>query len=1694
MIPRRTLAALFTTLFVAMSLAPLAFASTGPSTSGDVVVNGAFGDTTPIGHPQKFYCDAACGANAFVAFDWTTAVEYVDLIEVVEGGIRVHTGAFLQQHFNGTDAPDRLMQLSAVEITARAASSGAGGFRVEIRGNTTGDSAAESYTKSVSVGTSMTTLRVAAADLAPSAGAPAMPAGAFPMRSIRLWSNANADLVIERVSVYATNGVDARNLPLTPAGDDVVTTLGGAILQSPGADGKYTFRVGMAADNGDFLPTLDAWLCLYDLEQALADRGYPANSGGSTCPGSHLRLTPDHADAGITRVKSGESFLFHVDPAKALSDDRVAAFGVYAFIKADKSYDDPATPYTEEFRSGYLHVGRLAADAAGAGVSNEFYGPTPVFVDANGDGRPDYVQPDEADGYSVIVTPVSATETPGVSIVTSADGVSYDFDVQVYKYDGITGAPLALPGGVALGVFDADGLVNGGSFDSEPFWTAGGADQERLADGKTIRVKVPVSEMPKDKPVGIWSFYNVGEPMRHNVASMPYGGASQSATDFYSVARNGVKDVVIADALRLAGTPIVFADPIPLAQSTAVIRLDASVDELTPVDGTLVLGDGGDGTITFEYALVTTEGARLPVGGSHGLAIYDTAGVLSDDLQPGSRQLKHAEFFGVGTQTADNWFRIDVPLSAFENAKGPIGAWAYVDTQTPAGLESRSTYFNLLKPTVAALSPAASEAALYGPTPLVVLDSALGIPLTLAAAVDGLGTALASPTNPLVNPGFEADLLVEGYHDRADATGGTMTSPPWFFRLDDGAGAGNPTIPRSTHEVATGKGRSGDNALAIQYRFADYAKGLMLGQLLGNEDGSNGLVWKGATGVEMDIKTTTPHDLKFTVAMRYLDAEGDVKFASKLIIVEAASGWQRPVATFTTPVPADGVLLGLYIQPKVSGDTRFFVDNVVVKGAKTAFGDARTDLTDGYAMVIEPNHLANGVQSRVTGATGEFYLYDVTVMDYTKGGAQTLRTTDIARAFGLRTDDLQKELGIPLTLRGEDETFVAAIPAADAPATPAAPWAWVRAGDAYFPFESGIAAQPASGYYSPLKNSLAGTAYADQLDYAGTPVVFGSSSAQTLSAQQTITLVPRTAGGYDVFVGADSPFIETTTVTVSAPDVASRAATVALTGNLVKVPGLVLTESEYATATITTSDTLFTRSATLVAGSPIASFFVCRPEQPGCLADGIMSGELLEFHSTSTSPTGEPLTHVWTFGDGSVVTTPAADTTHRYVAPGDYTGNLTVQTPSGKRAVMPFEIQVNNRAPVLAGIDVIPTSVFTDSQVRLRARASDSDFGTLSYAWTLDGMGVPGVTGREWTITPSLLDEITGVAGLERRAYEFSVTVMDGQGGLTTGEGLFLVQDRATVVGAPSVVVVGFPNATYALPGEEIQVSVMASDIDDAVSSVVLDLVTPTGATSVPLALVSGAWTATLPVSDVGEHTLVAVAFVDGATEGTPGGPTVFEARADAAPVLSVTGPTAADVGDEGAYLVTASDPDGRGAVLVEISAEGASVVGATSGPAGSTFLVSLDTMGEAIVSARAIDATGAEATAQVLTLVDDVIHVELTVERAPEGPTQGYLVRVKVTDVLGAPIAGVQVQIEDFYDPLPRAISTQTLTTGADGSRVFRVDPEAGLVGLPLARHLIATVSAQSHVDAPVGDEETASARLELRNPSEPFAGLPLP
>jgi len=1173
---RKTLALVCAALFATIALSPLLSAKTDTVYDGDVVVNGGFDDATRRGHPMKFYANTD---NAFVAYDWTAPTAMAGQFRVTEDGLRFVRDAnvsgtnFIQQHFNGSEAPDRVMKFYGMAITAKNLGSGTARVKFELRANTdTTTSAAESYFKTVFPTGTSTRYAFTASDFGLVAGQE------YRLRAVRVWIEAGSDVLLERVSVYATNGIEGRNFHIKAGGDDVLTTNGAAAVQHPGADGLLTYIVSYADDAGNTLPAHSAELCVYDLEGFQQDNRWVSTHGGHC---NSAVLEQDDTRPYRTKLADG-SFRYDLPASRLLAGAPAAGpFAVWGGVEVDETSGGALT--TNTWQTGYLNVARNAADAANKNVSQDYVFATPVFVE------------------------------------------------------------------------------------------------------------------------------------------------------------NGV--------------------PTP----TTVIRLNNQTDTATPVGGAVYIDPKADGTITFEYAMVNVDGTVLATNDG-AVAIYDAAGFASAELRPGADEFTHALYSAKGTLLADGWTQVNVPVSVFAAAKGPVTAYAYV-TNNALGL-SKPTHYGLAKEMTYRLSTTVAEALTYAGTPIVATSTTSGMSLAFESTLAAQPTGLFSFTNPLVNPGFEVDGLVEGSSDRVAAKtayGGTMTSPPWFLRLDDQAGTAA-TDPKSTARVAPGAGTLGGRALEVKYNAADNGKSLMLGQLFATEGAQAAMVWKDASGVRLDVKSTVPMTLKATV--RFVSDATQTVTVAETNTVTLGAGSTLQVVNFAFSTPVEGKLLGFYLNPAGGQSGTLTVDNVVLQGARTVLGDARTDLTDGYAMIINPVGLsatADGgalVQGVVRGAGSQlFFVYAFQAVDYTSGEPKVLPLAEATNLlFGYRTQaGHDKDVGSVLKLRpslsGASTVAYAVVPAALA-ADVAAPWAYFGTGDHHKTFDFDVVQEPVSGYFSPVKNALAGSSIADHLDYAGTPVRLDESrvNASVFTAAQDIAILADNDGNLRVKVTATgATFVETAKVVVRKAGAIVGEYMVTLdnpAGNF--VPGLVIPAADKSSTTVETLDTLFTTGKLVSAGDLTASFTACIQRGAACepLSLAPLTREVVKFRAdTSFFPTGEAANarYTWIWGDGTTTgPSTSAFAEKSYFFPGVYTVKLVISVPSGLTDEATQQVEIFNRNPVITDIAFSNENPTRFDEVQVTAVANDPERRALTYYWSLNDEPLPSTLGRSFALTPALLQAAGG--------------------------------------------------------------------------------------------------------------------------------------------------------------------------------------------------------------------------------------------------------------------------------------------------------------------------------------------------------------
>jgi chitodextrinase len=171
----------------------------------------------------------------------------------------------------------------------------------------------------------------------------------------------------------------------------------------------------------------------------------------------------------------------------------------------------------------------------------------------------------------------------------------------------------------------------------------------------------------------------------------------------------------------------------------------------------------------------------------------------------------------------------------------------------------------------------------------------------------------------------------------------------------------------------------------------------------------------------------------------------------------------------------------------------------------------------------------------------------------------------------------------------------------------------------------------------------------------------------------------------------------------------------------------------------------------------------------GVPTEGTTAPLTVNFSSAgSADPEGQPLSYLWTFGDGA--TSNLATATHVYSQLGAYTARLTVSDGTSATTSAPVQITVGNR-PVPAITSPPDNSLFRGGDaVAITGDATDVEDGALpasAFAWTVDflhsGHVHPGVptTGTKSFVFPIAS---TGHDFSGDTRYRVTLTVTDSNG------------------------------------------------------------------------------------------------------------------------------------------------------------------------------------------------------------------------------------------------------------------------------------------------------------------------------------------
>ena len=157
-------------------------------------------------------------------------------------------------------------------------------------------------------------------------------------------------------------------------------------------------------------------------------------------------------------------------------------------------------------------------------------------------------------------------------------------------------------------------------------------------------------------------------------------------------------------------------------------------------------------------------------------------------------------------------------------------------------------------------------------------------------------------------------------------------------------------------------------------------------------------------------------------------------------------------------------------------------------------------------------------------------------------------------------------------------------------------------------------------------------------------------------------------------------------------------------------------------------------------------------------------GLKLSLGSKASDPDGDPLTYLWSFGDGGTST--EKDPVHTYAAEGTY--KITLKVSDGKKTVKSAKSVevIPNRAPA-AGFEIAAND---DLKVNLQNSSSDPDGDSLKYKWTFGD----GTTSKEQNPV-----HVYAKAG----TYKISLKVSDGSLTNTVSKSVTVKANQAPVAG-----------------------------------------------------------------------------------------------------------------------------------------------------------------------------------------------------------------------------------------------------------------------------------------------------------------------
>lgn len=855
-----------------------------------------------------------------------------------------------------------------------------------------------------------------------------------------------------------------------------------------------------------------------------------------------------------------------------------------------------------------------------------------------------------------------------------------------------------------------------------------------------------------------------------------------------------------------------------------------------------------------------------------------------------------------------------------------------------------------------------------------VADEGFTPVLGFAASLDDV----VEPGNPLLNGGFELPQMAQPGAD-APVAGARLAAPGWYLYLNKVAN--DQTDSTQPASVGNSGSRYGSEGMyySIKYNTSDDGKNLGLHQRISAPAGS---AWVGTSSVkaEFDIAVSDAAGIMPKLRMAANVFHSDSGSSVKPVNVDGASvptdyAWHHVVIDFGSQLEGKNLTqfyLNFASGTKYSGSEVFHpgaklnikLDNVKITGAQLiSVQPPESDLNDGFSTFIVPYGATAPVPETVNQnlaqlADGKLaYAYEVAVMDYASGAAQSVDLAGLPFAFRLLDERSppggateKPELFEASGTLGEGRTFRfleadgtlsdRILVLADADLLDASgvggevgevvPWLFVdvATGDEHTEVYGSM--NPTSGYYSIARNALMASSVADQLDYAATPLGLSGEAGPSLVATPTLALVcPDAEQGSSCVANPE-------------PEVAIR-----LTGG-----------------------------SRVLEDVTVTLFSVLDPETP--LGTGTVSG-----------PTGEVLVRI---SDETLAAMEAAGEYAIYATSGQ--GIFTEPATSNV-------LKLDNFLPVADYAQSVASGITTGTPVTFTDASTDSDGTIVSRTWTIrlvsdefdqkiieNGSVVRGGTGG--AITFQATDD-----GL----YSVKLDVVDNDGGVASKTSTFDVANlgpKATLRG-PTLVALGttLPYVDASTDSDGLVAASVLTTDNGMVGARIGNLVPVTFASE-------GVATLTLAVTDddLATDSTTLQVVVDGTAP-------VTNAVAEALPA---SGWYTGDVD----ILVSRSDAGGAGVAFTRVLIDGQeTLVNGTD-----AFTVTVTGDGEHTVSIRSVDAAGnVEADAIELVIAIDGSAPETSVFLpGSAGPLAVFLAGEEVE--VGATATDSQSPVEEvrFY------------------------------------------------------------------------------